>query len=76
MAEHAEDHGYHPKDAIGQAIKATMVTGGAGLFFSTVQNTLTKQNVGMMGVFTRTGGTVAVFGMENQSREGYGILGS
>lgn len=64
MAEHEEEHSYHPQDAIGQSIKATLVTGGAGLFFSTVQNTLTRQNVGMMGVFTRTGGTVAVFGEE------------
>ncbi|CZT23415.1 probable NADH-ubiquinone oxidoreductase 213 kDa subunit [Ramularia collo-cygni] len=61
MAEHEEDHPYHAKDAIGQAIKATLITGGAGLFISTIQNTLTRQNVGMMGVFTRTGGTVAVF---------------
>ena len=37
---------YHPKDALGDAIKATLVTGGAGAFISTIQNTLTKQNVG------------------------------
>nr|OQO21925.1 hypothetical protein B0A51_13025 [Rachicladosporium sp. CCFEE 5018] len=53
---------YHPKDAIGSAVKATLVTGSAGLFISTIQNTLTKQNVGAFGVFTRTGGTFAVFG--------------
>nr|OQO20503.1 hypothetical protein B0A51_13264 [Rachicladosporium sp. CCFEE 5018] len=52
---------YHPKDAIGSAVKATLVTGSAGLFISTIQNTLTKQNVGAFGVFTRTGGTFAVF---------------
>ncbi|SLM40180.1 nadh-ubiquinone oxidoreductase 213 kda subunit [Lasallia pustulata] len=38
-----------------------MITGGAGTFVSAVQNTLTKQNVSGWGVFTRTGGTIAVF---------------
>lgn len=54
---------YQPKDAVGQTIKATALTSGAGLFVSTIQNTLTRQNVGAFGVFTRTGGTIAVFGM-------------
>jgi hypothetical protein len=49
---------YHPKDAVGGAVKATLVTGAAGAFVSTIQNTLTKQNVGAFGVFTRTGGTI------------------
>jgi hypothetical protein len=54
---------YHPKDAVGDAIKATLVTGGAGAFISTIQNTLTKQNVGAWGVFTRSGSTIGIFGM-------------
>jgi hypothetical protein len=54
---------YHPKDALGDAIKATLVTGGAGAFISTIQNTLTKQNVGAWGVFTRSGSTIGIFGM-------------
>lgn len=66
MSEHGsqveEDNAYHPQDAIGSSIKATLITTGAGAFVSTVQNTLTKQNVGALGVFTRTGGTIAVFG--------------
>lgn len=66
MAEHVAEElpsaGYQPKDALGAAIKATMVTGAAGTFISTIQNTLTKQNVGAFGIFTRTGGTIAVFG--------------
>lgn len=53
---------YQPKDAIGATIKATMITTGAGAFISTIQNTLTKQNVGAMGIFSRTGSTIAVFG--------------
>jgi len=68
MADHADQdqrpgvEQYQPKDAIGASIKATLVTGGAGAFVSTIQNTLTKQNVGAFGIFTRTGGTIAVFG--------------
>nr|POF25086.1 nadh-ubiquinone oxidoreductase 21.3 kda subunit [Quercus suber] len=64
MADHAQEQQevqYQPQDAIGGAVKATMVTGAAGLFVSTIQNTLTKQNVGAFGVFTRSGSTVAVF---------------
>ena len=54
---------YQPKDAVGATIKATLVTGTAGTFVSAIQNVLTKQNVGAFGVFTRTGSTIAVFGM-------------
>lgn len=54
---------YAPKDAIGHAVKAIAITGGAGLFISTIQNTLTKTNSGAWGVFTRSGSTIGVFGM-------------
>lgn len=56
-----DDHPYHPKDTIGRTIKTTMVTAGAGTFVSAIQNTLQKQNYGPMGIFTRTGSTIAVF---------------
>ena len=59
---------YQPKDAVGQTVKATALTTGAGLFISTIQNTLTRQNVGAFGVFTRTGGTIAVFGASEEPR--------
>lgn len=67
MADHtpSQDHAesiYQPKDAVGSAIKATSVTAAAGAFISTIQNTLTRQNVGAMGAFTRFGGTTATFG--------------
>lgn len=57
----AHDHQYHPKDTIGRTIKTTMVTAGAGTFVSAIQNTLQKQNYGPMGVFTRSGTTIATF---------------
>ncbi len=59
----SEEPPYRPKDAVGIAIKSTMITGGAGAFVSAIQNTLTRSNVNAWGVFTRTGGTIAVFGM-------------
>ncbi|MCJ1412074.1 hypothetical protein MMC19_006166 [Ptychographa xylographoides] len=52
---------YQPKDAVAAGIKSTMITGGAGTLVSAVQNTLTKQNVTAWGIFTRTGGTIAIF---------------
>ncbi len=57
-----EEAVYQPEDAIAGAIRSTMITGGAGAFVSAIQNTLTKQNVSAWGIFTRTGGTIAVFG--------------
>jgi len=63
---------YVPKDAIGATVKAGMITTGAGLFVSAIQNTLTRQNVGSMGVLTRTGGTVAVFGGSCHVVSGHG----
>lgn len=53
---------YQPKDAISAAARSTMILGGAGLFLSAVQNTLTRQNVTGWGVITRTGGTIGMFG--------------
>ncbi|KAI4189054.1 MAG: hypothetical protein L6R41_001721 [Letrouitia leprolyta] len=52
---------YHPKDAISASVRSTLVSGGAGLFLSAVQNNLTRQNVTGWGVFTRTGSTIAMF---------------
>jgi len=56
------DEQYHPKDAVKAAINGTMITGAAGGLVSAIQNTLTKRNVSPWGVFTKTGGTIAVFG--------------
>ena len=67
MAHHDEDHSYHPQDAVSAAMKATMLTGGVGLFASAVQNTLAKRNVGPMGVFLRSGGTIGIFGMHDEA---------
>lgn len=64
MAESPQDEEvFHPQDAIGQGMKTATYTAGAGLFFSAVQNSIAKHNVGTMGVLTRTGSSVALFGM-------------
>ncbi|KAI9932782.1 hypothetical protein ASPWEDRAFT_63792 [Aspergillus wentii DTO 134E9] len=61
MAAHTEDHTYHAKDALQGALKTAMLTGGVGLCASAVQNTLTKRNVGPLGVFIKSGGTIGLF---------------
>lgn len=59
----SNNHTFHPQDLINETLKTTLIMGGAGLFASTVQNTLQKRNVGPMGVFTVTGRTIGTFGM-------------
>ncbi|KAF3925121.1 hypothetical protein ABW20_dc0100134 [Dactylellina cionopaga] len=64
MPDHSdESDGYHPKDALTNALNAVMITGGAGLIVSGVQNTLAKENRGLFGLFTKTGGTIATFAL-------------
>lgn len=65
MAHHEEDHSYHPKDAISAATKAAALTGAVGLVGSAVQNTLARRNVGALGVLTRSGGTIGIFGKKS-----------
>lgn len=62
---HQEDHTYHAQDTFSAAIKSTALTGSVGFFAAAVQNTLTKQNVGPMGIFVRGGGTIGIFGMNS-----------
>lgn len=59
----AEQKAYQPKDTIQASAKATLYTGSAGLLFAAVQNTLTRQNIGALGVFTRFGGSIGLFGL-------------
>ena len=62
VSEDEKETTYQPKDAVSTAIESTLITGGAGLAVSAIQNTLTKQNVAGWGIFTRTGGVIAIFG--------------
>lgn len=67
-----EEAVYQPKDAIGLGVTSTLVMGAAGLTVSAIQNTLTKQNVSGWGVFTRTGGSIALFGVDRVISSGCG----
>ena len=70
MAQSEEDAPvYKPKDAISDGWSTTMIMGGAGLTLSAIQNTLTRQNVGAWGIFTRTGGTIGLFGATQWLKE-------
>ncbi|KAF2500071.1 hypothetical protein BU16DRAFT_578097 [Lophium mytilinum] len=57
----SESKPFHPQDAISTTVHATMITTGAGALVAGVQNTLAKQNIGAMGILTRSGGTIAVY---------------
>lgn len=63
MAPHDQhsDH-FEPQDTIKNTINTTVQLTVAGAVFAGVQNTLRKQNVGAMGIVTRSGGIIAVFG--------------
>lgn len=50
-------------DCLYDAGKTTLTAGALGLVISAMQNTVQKHNEGAKGVFTRTGGTIALFGM-------------
>ena len=59
MASHHDT--FHPRDTIANTTKTTLQLSVAGAIFAGVQNTLRKQNVGAMGIITRSGGIIAVF---------------
>ncbi|KAK6524617.1 hypothetical protein TWF281_011520 [Arthrobotrys megalospora] len=52
---------YHPRDAIASTTNAVLLNGAAGILVSGVQNTLAKENRGLFGLVTKTGGTIAMF---------------
>lgn len=53
---------FHPRDALANTTSTTLQTATAGAIIAGVQNTLRKQNVGAMGIFTRSGGIIALYG--------------
>lgn len=67
MAPHDDDDHYQPVDAVKAGIQGTLIIGAAGLFAASVKNATRKENVGAMGVFTRSGGMILNFGMNPMS---------
>ena len=54
---------YQPVDAVGEAVKQAGILGVAGFAIAATQNALARENLGMLGAFTRTGGNVLTFGL-------------
>lgn len=52
---------YKPEETIHEALRAGFVTGSGGLVVAAVRNSLTRQNVGALGMFTIYGGTIGYF---------------
>jgi len=51
---------YQPQDALGRSARSAVLTGAAGLFIASVQNTVAKEQIGPFGVFTRFGRTIGL----------------
>lgn len=58
---------YQPKDAIRESLRSGAYGSALGFGIAAVQNTMKKRNVGALGVFTRSGGTIAMCGLYRQS---------
>jgi hypothetical protein len=59
----ADQHAtFHPRDALANTLTTTLQTTAIGAIIAGAQNTLRKQNVGAMGIITRSGGIIALFG--------------
>lgn len=52
---------YTPKDVAPTTFRVGLQSGFVGLVVSSIQNSLARHDHGAMGVFTRTGGTIALF---------------
>lgn len=58
----AHDATFHPRDALANTMSTMIQTTAVGAVVAGVQNTLRKQNVGAMGILTRSGGIIALYG--------------
>lgn len=59
----ADEHAtFHPRDTLANTGSTTLQLTAVGAIVAGVQNTLRKQNVGAMGILTRSGGIIAVYG--------------
>ncbi|KAH9880122.1 hypothetical protein J1614_002148, partial [Plenodomus biglobosus] len=62
MADHPAT--FHPRDALSNTASTALQTTAVGAIVAGVQNTLRKQNVGAMGILTRSGGLIALYGAD------------
>lgn len=68
MAEDKPDRPYKPKDALSEALKGSLVMGGAGFLASAAQLALAKQNLGASAVVTRAGSAIGLMGTLHMDR--------
>jgi hypothetical protein len=61
MADQPEDH-FEPRDTLANTANTALKLTVVGVIFAGVQNTLRKQNVGAMGILTKSGGIIALYG--------------
>ena len=50
-----------PREPLAATFRVGMQSAGVGLLASALQNSLQRHDKGAMGIFTRTGGTIALF---------------
>ena len=51
---------FHKRQPVNETFNAGLAGAGVGLLASAVQNSLQKHKAGALGIFTRTGGTIAL----------------
>lgn len=61
---------FHPRDALANTASTALQLTAVGAVLAGVQNTLRKQNVGAMGIFTRSGGIIALYGTWPHAKTG------
>ena len=69
-----EDKAYEPKDAIQESVRLSTLFAAAGLAASAIQTALTRQIVGGMPVFTRTGGIIGIMGTALVKQLSHGMM--
>lgn len=67
---------FHAQDALANTASTTLQTTAVGAVIAGVQNTLRKQNVGAMGILTRSGGVIALFGAPALNWRGWKCWGA
>jgi hypothetical protein len=55
----------HPRDALANTGRVMLQTTAVGAIIAGAQNTLRKQNVGAMGIITKSGGIITLFGAQS-----------
>lgn len=51
---------FHAHDTVRETMTSAGVSAAGGVFFSAMQNAMSEHKRGALGVFTRTGGTIAL----------------